>query len=170
MHEMWRLFIIIVLFASMNPEVDVGQVEGAVVMGLGYWLMEDYIYDETTGQALTHNTWVRPVGSCKCYCWVVVVILVYGLSVTVCLSPTSFCIAPSYLFNTKNYWKIEKEIVREVARGDKPYQKIYRSQSTNQEGVRSAHRTDLCFAICRSSQVRFITPSHLTHNLFFYFQ
>ena len=29
---------------------------------------------------------------------------------------------------------------------------------------------DLCFAICRFSQVRFITPSHLTHNLFFYFQ
>ena len=64
----------------MNPEVDVGQVEGAVVMGLGYWLMEDYIYDETTGQALTHNTWVRPVGSCDSYCWVVVVILVYGVS------------------------------------------------------------------------------------------
>ena len=31
-------------------------------------------------------------------------------------------------------------------------------------------RTDLCFAICRFSQVRFITPSQLTHNLFFYFQ
>ena len=30
--------------------------------------------------------------------------------------------------------------------------------------------SDLCFAICRFSQVRFITPSHLTHNLFFYFQ
>ena len=29
---------------------------------------------------------------------------------------------------------------------------------------------DLCFAICRFSQVRFITPNHLTHNLFFYFQ
>ena len=29
--------------------------------------------------------------------------------------------------------EIEKEIVREVARGDKPYlRKIYRSQSTNQ--------------------------------------
>ena len=38
------------------------------------------------------------------------------------------------------------------------------------EGVRSVERTDLCFAICGFSQVRFITPSHLTHNLFFYFQ
>ena len=73
--------------------------------------------------------------------------------------------------NTKKLLEIEKEIVREVARGDKPYlRKIYRSQSTNQEGVRSVQRTDLCFAICRFSQVRFITPSHLTHNLFFYIQ
>ena len=52
--------------------------------------------------------------------------------------------------NTKKLLEIEKEIVREVARGDKPYlRKIYRSQSTNQEGVRSVLRTDLCFAICR---------------------
>ena len=43
-------------------------------------------------------------------------------------------------------------------------------KSTNQEGVRSAQPTDLCFAICRFSHVRFITPSHLSHNLFFYFQ
>ena len=50
------------------------------------------------------------------------------------------------------------------------HEKIYRSQSTNQESVCSVQRTDLCFAICRFSQVRFITPSHLTHNLFFYFQ
>ena len=29
-------------------------------------------------------------------------------------------------------------------------------RSTNQEGVRSAHRTDLCFSICRFSEVVFI--------------
>ena len=34
--------------------------------------------------------------------------------------------------------------------------KIRRSKSTNLEGVRSAHRTDLCFSICRLSQVVFI--------------
>ena len=27
-------------------------------MGLGYWLMEKLIYDEDSGQLLTHNTWV----------------------------------------------------------------------------------------------------------------
>ena len=49
-------------------------------------------------------------------------------------------------------------------------EKIYRSQSINQGGARSVQRTELCFAICRFSQVKFITPSHLTHNLFFDFQ
>ena len=47
--------------------------------------------------------------------------------------------------------------VREVALGEyTPPQKICRSKSTNQEGVRSAHRSDLCFSICRFSQVVFI--------------
>ena len=43
-------------------------------------------------------------------------------------------------------------------------------QIAKHKSVRWTERTHLCFAICRFSQVRFITPSHLTHNLFFYFQ
>ena len=65
--------------------------------------------------------------------------------------------------------EIEKEIVREVARGDKPYLR----KSTDRKAQISPlneRLPDLCFVICRFSQVRFITPSHLTHNLFFYFQ
>ena len=38
------------------------------------------------------------------------------------------------------------------------------------KGDNKGELPDLCFALCRFSQVRFITPSHLTHNLFFYFQ
>ena len=62
----------------------------------------------------------------------------------------------------------EKEIVREVVCGDKHYlKKICRSQSTS---IYKRRLTDLCFVICRFSQVVFITSSNLTHNLFFYFQ
>ena len=43
---------------SINPEVDVGQIEGAFTMGLGYWLTEKLIYDKDSGELLTHNTWV----------------------------------------------------------------------------------------------------------------
>ncbi|XP_076115153.1 xanthine dehydrogenase-like isoform X1 [Mytilus galloprovincialis] len=42
---------------SMNPMIDVGQVEGAFVMGLGYWLTESVKFASTTGQLLTRSTW-----------------------------------------------------------------------------------------------------------------
>ena len=45
-------------------------------------------------------------------------------------------------------------------------EKIYRSQSTKKSAELNERLPDLCIAICRFSQVRFIAPSHLTHNLF----
>ncbi|KAH9519698.1 hypothetical protein Btru_070662 [Bulinus truncatus] len=42
---------------SINPTIDIGQVEGAFVMGLGAYLTEDLHYDEKTGLILNDGTW-----------------------------------------------------------------------------------------------------------------
>ncbi|XP_063842770.1 uncharacterized protein LOC135090214 isoform X1 [Scylla paramamosain] len=42
---------------SMSPLVDVGQVEGGLVMGLGLHTTEEIKFDPTTGQKLTAGTW-----------------------------------------------------------------------------------------------------------------
>ena len=57
-------FLHVILRCSINPEIDIGQAEGAFVMGLGYYMTEKLKYDADTGALLTHNTWVR--SSCGC--------------------------------------------------------------------------------------------------------
>jgi len=42
---------------STNPQVDIGQVEGAFCMGLGMWTCEELKYARDTGDLLTKNTW-----------------------------------------------------------------------------------------------------------------
>lgn len=49
--------------ASVNPAVDVGQVEGAFVMSLGLFLTEELKYNPETGMLLTQDTWeYKPPG------------------------------------------------------------------------------------------------------------
>ncbi|XP_039288989.1 xanthine dehydrogenase isoform X2 [Nilaparvata lugens] len=63
-HQIVRTDIMEDAGQSMSPEVDVGQVEGAFVMGLGYYLHEQLVYDKQTGKLLTDRTWnYKPPGS-----------------------------------------------------------------------------------------------------------
>jgi len=42
---------------SYNPMIDIGQMEGAFIMGVGNCLLEGTEYDSSTGALLTDNTW-----------------------------------------------------------------------------------------------------------------
>ena len=42
---------------SLNPMIDVGQIEGAMVMGIGTWLTEETTYDEISGKLTSNGTW-----------------------------------------------------------------------------------------------------------------
>jgi xanthine dehydrogenase molybdopterin-binding subunit B len=40
----------------MNGLIDLGQIEGAFVMGLGYVLLEKSVYDSVSGKCLNSGT------------------------------------------------------------------------------------------------------------------
>ena len=44
--------------ASISQAVDIGQVEGAFVMGMGLWTSEKISFEASTGRLLTDDTWV----------------------------------------------------------------------------------------------------------------
>lgn len=50
---------------SYNPMVDIGQVEGAFMMGVGQLTTENIDFDKTTGKLLNDNTWTyKPPIAC----------------------------------------------------------------------------------------------------------
>nr|BCT26317.1 aldehyde oxidase [Euura sp. 'Pontania] len=63
-HIVVRVDLMVDAGRSMSPEVDVGQAEGAFVMGLGYWTCEDLIYDPETAVLTNNRTWnYKPPGA-----------------------------------------------------------------------------------------------------------
>ncbi|XP_055692709.1 uncharacterized protein LOC129795453 [Lutzomyia longipalpis] len=49
---------------SVSPRIDVGQIEGSFIMGMGYWLHEKLIYNRTNGELLTDRAWnYKPPGA-----------------------------------------------------------------------------------------------------------
>ena len=60
-------------------------------------------------------------------------------------------------------------MVREVVRGYKHNLRKSANRNAQISVIHSAHYTDLCFAICRFSQVVFVTSNNFTHNLLFLF-
>ncbi|XP_063828756.1 uncharacterized protein LOC135078111 [Ostrinia nubilalis] len=42
---------------SVSPEIDVGQVEGAFIFGLGYWTSEKLVYDKENGELKSDRSW-----------------------------------------------------------------------------------------------------------------
>ena len=65
---------------------------------------------------------------------------------------------------------MEKEIVRDVVLGDKHNMGKSANCKAQISTMCGVNDTDLCVAICRFSQVVFVTSSNVTHNLLFYFQ
>ncbi|KAK9891892.1 hypothetical protein WA026_017378 [Henosepilachna vigintioctopunctata] len=61
-YQVLRVDLIEDVGTSLSPFVDVGQVEGAFIMGMGYYTTEKLIFDEN-GKLLTNNTWhYKPPG------------------------------------------------------------------------------------------------------------
>jgi len=54
-----KLFYYLFRVYSLNPAVDIGQLEGGFMMGLGLNTVEEVNYDNSTGQMMSYDTWVR---------------------------------------------------------------------------------------------------------------
>ena len=50
---------------SLNPYVDIGQIEGSIIMGYGLFTTEMVKYNPETGEKLSNGTWVSKLHEFK---------------------------------------------------------------------------------------------------------
>uniref|UniRef100_A0A8D8U4Z5 Xanthine dehydrogenase n=2 Tax=Cacopsylla melanoneura TaxID=428564 RepID=A0A8D8U4Z5_9HEMI len=63
-HQVTRVDILQDAGISVNPDIDVGQIQGAFIMGLGNWTTEHMIRNEDTGALMSNRTWnYKPPGA-----------------------------------------------------------------------------------------------------------
>ena len=55
-HRALRADVIVDLGSSINPAIDIGQIEGAFIQGMGWSTMEEVVYADDD------HTWIRPRG------------------------------------------------------------------------------------------------------------
>ncbi|CAG7720322.1 unnamed protein product [Allacma fusca] len=100
---------------SLSPEIDIGQIEGSLVMGLGLWSEERLIFDPETGRLLTRNTWEYKVPFPKCIPEDMRIVIMrngnnpFGVLRSKSTGEPALCVAVAVLFAIKNAIKAARK-------------------------------------------------------------
>jgi len=107
-HAILRSDIVYDCGESINPRLDIGQLEGAFIMSIGYWFTEKIVYDEETGEQVTVGTWTYKPPTSKDIPWDMRIHLKHeavnpiGYVRSKAVGEPASCLAPTCLFAAKN--------------------------------------------------------------------
>ena len=101
---------------SINPAIDIGQIEGAFIMGLGLHMTEEVIFDKDDGSLATGGTWNYKPPSAMDIPLVFNVALKSGRTDTVGFKRAKCVGEPPYALSSSVYFAIRHAI--EAARAE----------------------------------------------------